>query len=39
MDEQEGKTVKHEEKEPITFEVKDPKPPIIHSETQKRSPK
>ena len=39
MDEQEGKTVKQEEKEPVTFEVKDPKPPIIHSETHTRSPK
>lgn len=27
----EGKTVKQEEKKPITWEVADPKPPIIQS--------
>ena len=29
--------MKKDEKEPVTFEVKDPKPPIIHSEAQKNN--
>lgn len=31
--------MKQEEKEPVTFEVKDPKPPIIHSNGQKGNTK